>query len=43
MVMLMQLGMTALMYAATKRDEDIFDILIKHNADVMMKTIVSFI
>ena len=43
MVMLMQWGGTALMYAAERGDEEIFDLLIKHNADVMMKTIVSFI
>ena len=31
------------MYAARKGDEDIFNLLIKHNADVMMKNVVSFV
>ena len=43
MVMLMQWGRTALMYAAKKGDKEIFDLLIKYNADVMMKDWVSFI
>ena len=43
MVMLMQLGWTALMYAAKQGDEEISDLLIKYNADVMKKDIVSFI
>ena len=43
MVMLMQWGMTALMYAARQGDEDIFNLLIIHNADVTMKDHVSFI
>ena len=43
MVMLMQWGWTALMYAAIQEEEEIFDLLIKHNADVMMKNSVSFI
>ena len=37
MVMLMQRGWTALMFAALQGDEDITDMLIKYNADVMMK------
>ena len=43
MIMLMQWGKTALMYAAQQGDEEIFDMLIKHNADVIMKDKVSFI
>ena len=43
MVMWMQWRRTALMYATKQGDEEICDLLIKHNADVMMKTIVSFI
>ena len=43
MVMLMQRGITALMLAAEPGDEEIFDLLTKHNADVMMKDWVSFI
>ena len=38
-----KLGMTALMCAARQGDEEIFDILINHNANVMMKDNVSFI
>ena len=41
--MLMQLGRTALMCAATKGDEEIFNLLMEHNADVMKKDCVSFI
>ena len=41
--MLMQLKQTALMCAAMEGDEETFDLLIKHNADVMKKDRVSFI
>ena len=43
MAMLMQWEMTALMYAATQGDETIFDVLMKHKADVIKKNRVSFI
>ena len=43
MAMLMQLEKTALMYAVEMDDEEIFDLLIEHGADVMMKNCVSFI
>ena len=43
MVMFMQWGETALMYAAGQGDEEILDLLIKHNADVIKKDRVSFI
>ena len=43
MAMLMQVKETALMHAVTIGDEEIFDLLIEHGADVMMKNCVSFI
>ena len=43
MAMLMQGEQTALMYAVMIGDEEIFDLLIEHGADVMMKNWVSFI
>ena len=43
MAMLMQWDETALMYAVRIGDEVIFDLLIEHGADVMMKNWVSFI
>ena len=43
MAMLMQFRETALMYAVWIGDEEIFDLLIEHGADVMMKGYVSFI
>ena len=43
MAMLMQWGGTALMCTAKGGDEEIFDVLIEHSADVMMKNNVSFI
>ena len=43
MAMLMQIERTALMYAVKIGDEEIFDLLIEHGADVMMKDCVSFI
>ena len=43
MAMLMQGNGTALMYAVSTGDEEIFDLLIEHGADVMMKDWVSFI
>ena len=43
MAMLMQGKQTALMYAVYAGDEEIFDLLIEHSADVMMKDYVSFI
>ena len=43
MVILMQWGKTALMYAAMGGHEEIFDLLIEHSADVMLKDLVSFI
>ena len=43
MAMLMQFERTALMYAAVIGDDEIFDLLIEHSADVMMKDCVSFI
>ena len=41
--MLMQGNETALMCAVGIGDEEIFDLLIEHGADVMMKDCVSFI
>ena len=38
---LMQRGNTALMIAATNGDEEIFDLLLEHDADIMKKTSVS--
>ena len=43
MVILMQFGLTALMFTAVRNDEAIFDLLVEHNADVTKKTDVSFI
>ena len=43
MVMLMQLGVTALMITAVLGDEAIFNLLVEHNADVTKKADVSFI
>ena len=43
MVMLMQYGRTALMIAATTGDEEIFDLLLEHEADVMQRDYVSFV
>ena len=43
MPMLMQGKHTALMSAVAIGDEEIFDLLIEHCADVMMKNCVSFI
>ena len=43
MAMLMQGNETALMYAVWICDEEIFDLLMEHGADVMMKDCVSFI
>ena len=43
MAMLMQGKQTALVYAVGIGDEVIFDLLIGHGADVMMKGWVSFI
>ena len=43
MAMLMQAKQTALMFAVWIGDEEIFDLLIEHGADVMMKNCVSFI
>ena len=41
--MLMQAKQTALMFAVEICDEEIFDLLMEHGADVMMKDCVSFI
>ena len=35
--------MTALMISAVKGDEEIFELLVEHHADVTKKDIVSFI
>ena len=43
MAMLMQTKRTALMFAVEIGDEEMFDLLIEHSADVMMKDCVSFI
>ena len=43
MVLLMQLGLTALMITAVRNDEAIFDLLVENNADVTKKNDVSFI
>ena len=43
MVMFMQMGQTALMCAAEKNDEGIFNLLIEHGADVSIKSKVSII